>query len=109
MKKVVIGILVAVLAGSLVGPAGAAKKKKKPKAPVPVETQFFMRRDDCATDTDNPHLSLTDSADDVECGSSDQMLVDAYNETGLVDTSILHPAVDGLPLALDVTRDRKST
>lgn len=107
MKKVVIGMLVAVLAASLVGPASAGKKKKKPKAPVPVETTFYMRRDACATDADNPHLSITDSGEDAECASSDQMLVDVYNESGLLDPSTPHAAVDGLPMAVDVARPAK--
>lgn len=105
MKKLITLALVALLAFSVVGPAAAKKKKpKKPAAPVPVELQFFMRRDDCATDVDNPHLSLTDSPEDVECAATDAMLSDVYHDAGLVDPTTAHPAADGVPFTIDPSR-----
>ncbi|HEX2293688.1 MAG TPA: hypothetical protein VHN37_00065 [Actinomycetota bacterium] len=100
MKKVITIGLAGLLAVSLLGPAAAAKKKKKkPPAPAPVELQFFMRRDDCNTDADNPHLSLTD-AEDFDCIPS-ATLNNVYGPEIATD---VYPAADGVPLTLDPTR-----
>lgn len=67
MKKLfVIGLAVGLVAGSLLGPAHA-KKKKKPKppaAPVAVDLKFFLRQD-AASCAESPHefLTLTDGTD----------------------------------------------
>lgn len=104
MKKVIIAVLVTVLALSLIGPATAKKKKRKKAEPTPIELQYFMRRADCGTDADNPHLSLTD-AEDVDCAFATQMAAD----TGAFDMRIPYVAADGLPLTLDVSRTAAGT
>lgn len=94
-------MLVGLLGLAVLGPAAAKKKKpKKPPAPVPVELQFFMRRDNCNSDADNPHLSLTDSPDDVECIPSATL----NNVYGPEIATELYPAADGVPLTLDPSR-----
>ena len=97
MKKIITFVLVGVLAFGVLGPATAKKKAKKP---VPVDLQFFMRRDDCATDADNPHLSLTD-AEDADCFGGASMLNEVLGKEA---TAELYPAADGVPVKLDPTR-----
>lgn len=97
------------VAGALVAPAEAAKKKK-PKKPVPalvqVDQQMFLRGDACAVDA--RALSLVDNAD-AEC---------IYTRAGILYDTIPEsapapvganpwqswPGIDGVPFKLDATK-----
>ncbi|MDQ4124770.1 MAG: hypothetical protein M3134_04100 [Actinomycetota bacterium] len=98
-----------VVVGSF-GVAEAAKKKKKPK-PVPAATQvdqkFFLRRDDCGGDADNPRLSLTDGADEAGnlCGwLFSGILNEVVIRAGDAPTNDAWVMADGLPLTLDTSK-----
>jgi hypothetical protein len=100
VKKTIILVLVAILGISLIGPATAKRKKRKPKAPVPVELPYFLRMDaECTA----PSLSLVD-AEDPDCVYGDGGLADAYQEAGLLDMVAHYVAADGLPFVLDTAR-----
>ena len=66
-------------------------------APVATTRQYYFRRDACGNAADaNRRLSVVKGGEDIGCGgltSAAQPLVDVY------------PAVDGVPVTLDPTRD----
>lgn len=106
-RAIVLALVVGLVAGSLAAPA-VAKKKKKGKKPalVQVDRKFFVRRDDCAGDADNPHLSIVDEADGGNgCGN---LAYGAPNEViGNLDAPFAeaYPATDGVPFVLDASKD----
>lgn len=109
MRKLITLAVVGLLALCLVGPATAKKKPKKPKAPkapvvVPVDQKFFMRRDACATDADNPRLSLEDGPDGACSWDDAGVLYEVLRESGLLDTTTVFPAENGMPLTLDASK-----
>lgn len=67
-------------------------------------TRFYLRRDACGTSNDNPHLSFTSGTD---AGDGCGLLVNAVGVGGTVDQAAFvdFPATDGMPLALDASRD----
>ncbi|HEY7967203.1 MAG TPA: hypothetical protein VID68_09250 [Solirubrobacteraceae bacterium] len=71
---------------------------------TPQTTRFYLRRAACGTTNDNPHLSVTSAADGGDgCG----LIVDSVvGLGGNVDQAafIDFPATDGMPLALDTSR-----
>lgn len=108
MRKLITLALVGLLAFCLVGPA-TAKKKKKPKKPpvpvvVPVDQKFYLRRDACATDADNTRLSLEDGEDGACSWDDAGAPNEVYRESGLVDTTTVFAAENGVPLTLDASK-----
>jgi hypothetical protein len=73
-------------------------------AATPGDTQFFLRRDGCGTSSDNPHLSVTSGTD---AGDGCGLIVDQVPLVGTADQGSFtdYPASDGMPLALDTSRD----
>lgn len=108
MKKVLVAVLVGgLVAGALVAPA-AAKKKKKPKAPVPAELTYFLHWDDdgaggCAG---AKHMNLEDTEDPGHgCGPTQQPAQEAYIATGAQPKiEAAWPASVGTPFVLDASR-----
>jgi hypothetical protein len=111
MKRIVgFMLILGLIAGSLAAPA-MAKKKKKPRKPAitQVDQKFFLRRDDCAADDDNTHLSIVDGPD-AGCWLSDAGVL--YDVIGQVftaagedaDLSEPYPATDGVPFVLDASK-----
>lgn len=113
VKRVVIaGLILSLVAGAFAAPAVAAKKKKKKKpAVVQVDQKYYMRRDACGTDADNPRLSLLDGPDGA-CWFSDagilyELIATAAENGAPLDASILwepYPAEDGVPFVLDAAK-----
>lgn len=71
----------------------------------PGGTTFYLRRDGCGTANDNPHLSVTSGTD---AGDGCGLIVNAaVGVGGDVDQAafIDFPATDGLPVALDTSRN----
>jgi hypothetical protein len=73
-------------------------------AATPQTTRFYLRRDGCATSSDNPHLSTTSGTD---AGDGCGLLINSV--TGLggdVDQNAFvdFPSTDGMPVALDTGR-----
>ncbi|MDQ3956964.1 MAG: hypothetical protein M3273_01445 [Actinomycetota bacterium] len=106
-RALVVGLLTALVAGSLLGPAQAKKKKPpKPVVPVQVDLSYFLRRDgaDCADPT-HVFLSLTD-AEDIDPGSCGNnfygVLGDAAGTTPMVYAT---RDADGVPVTLDATKE----
>lgn len=126
MKKlVVVGLILGLIAGSLVAPAAAAKKKKKKKppvvvvAPVPTDVNYYLHRNSCGEATDETTLSTIDEDGEGgdDCGAVESGLVtEVFTTTGQdpstpgVDTGpdkTTWAATDGVPLVLDATKDIK--
>jgi hypothetical protein len=110
MKKALVLALVATLvAGALVAPATAKKKKGKKPVVSQLDQRYYLRRDGCGSDNDNTRLSTTDGPD-VGCWYSDSgILYDVVTELFAaagedIDLSEAYPAADGLPLKLDATK-----
>lgn len=110
MKKLLTAALIGgLIAGSLVGPAAAAKKKKpKPKPLVPVERTYFLHWDDdgaggCAG---MQHMNLQDTEDPGHgCGPTQQPAQEVYIATeAQPKIEAAWPASEGLPVVLDTTR-----
>src|SRR3712207_1881480 len=88
-KTLVTGMVVALVAGCLLAPATAAKKKpKKPKPPVVVEpvqtdTTFFLRRSGCGAAENETSLSVVDGpdVDGDDCGGLESGLATEIMET----------------------------
>ena len=102
-----VSMMAAVVATSLLGPAEAAKKKKKPKAPAPVQADatYFLRRDgECGTDGVT-FLSLVDApdVDPGSCGNSNYGI--PANATGADPVVYGTREADGVPVTLDATKD----
>jgi hypothetical protein len=107
MKRIVgFMLILGLIAGSLAAPAMAKKKKPRKAAAVQVDQKFFVRQDDCASDADNPRLSIVDGPDGGSgCGN---LAYGAPNEViGTVDVPItsVFPAADGVPFVLDGSKD----
>ena len=107
MKKILATALAGGLVlGALVAPA-AAKKKKKPKAPVPVasEVKYFLRWDGDGTTCDAQYLSIEDAEDGGSgCESIGLPAQEVLIATGQGALTHEWPAQDGLPFVLDATR-----
>lgn len=107
MRKLITLALVGLLAFCLIGPATAKKKKpRKPTTPVVVQVdqKFYLRRDACATDADNPRLSLEDGEDGACSWDDAGALHEVYRESGLIDPTNVFPAENGMPLTLDASK-----
>lgn len=118
MKKlVVVGLILGLIAGSLVAPAAAAKKKKKKKppvvvvAPVPTDVNFYLHRDKCVDSNDATTLSTSDDADEGDgCGAVESGLITEALTTAGQDPSgsvdrVTWEATDGVPFVFDATKD----
>jgi hypothetical protein len=69
--------------------------------PKKTSTPFYLRRDDCGGDADNPHLSVVDGTDPGDsCGFVVGILGPGAE---LAELSVDYPATDGLPATLDAT------
>jgi hypothetical protein len=75
----------------------------------PQATRFYLRRDGCGTSNDNPHLSTTNGTDAGDgCGLIINSVVGVggdVDQGAFVD----FPASDGMPLALDTSRNITGT
>jgi hypothetical protein len=75
----------------------------------PQTTRFYLRRDGCGTSNDNPHLSTTNGTDAGDgCGLIINSVVGVggdVDQGAFVD----FPASDGMPLALDTSRNITGT
>ncbi len=107
MKKLMVTALtLGLLAGSLIAPAEAAKKKKKPKppaAPVSVDQKFFLRQDATPCSAAHEHLSLTDGTD-LSCFYTGGGLPNEVRAqtTGPIITD--WAAEDGVPFVFDTAK-----
>jgi hypothetical protein len=102
-----LGLILGMVAGSL-SVADAAKKKRKIVKYLPTETSFFLRRDDCGGDADNPHLSIIDDVDGgTGCGSAFAGAPEEFfiNADGAPFAPTVFPATDGVPKLIDASRD----
>lgn len=132
-KTLVAGIVVALVAGCLLAPATAAKKKKpkKPKPPVvvePVQTDvtYFLRRSDCTGDAAETTLSIVDGPDEegdecgaLESGIATEAMLTAGQDPPAVGTPagdvdagpdrVVWTAEDGVPFVLDATKEIAGT
>ncbi len=107
MKKLMVTALtLGLLAGSLIAPAEAAKKKKKPKppaAPVSVDQKFFLRQDATPCSAAHEHLSLTDGTD-LSCFYTDAGVgYEAANQVAAIPTAEW-AAEDGVPFVFDTAK-----
>src|SRR5579862_611863 len=72
---------------------------------TPQTTRFYLRRDACGTSNDNPHLSTASGTDGGDgCGlivNSVVGLGGTADQAAFID----FPATDGMPLALDASRE----
>lgn len=122
MKKTVIAVLAfGLVAGSLVGPATAKKKKpRKPPVtagPVAVDQTFFLRNVVGECDDANYVLLAADGPDEVECGThfaggpgvvSSTAADSACDPTGNFGCNFLtFNAGENVPFVLDATKDVK--
>lgn len=114
MKKLlIVGLTAALVAGSLIAPADAKRKKKKKPKPTPTvavlqptDVNFYLRRDACGEDNDNPRISLEDGPDEGdECPYLEQPVQEVMIEAGEGALTDIYPATDGVPLTLDATRN----
>jgi hypothetical protein len=100
-RPVVLLLVIALVAGAFTSSALAAKKKK-PKKPVPVavDTTFHIVWDGegCALSTTTDAANAEEACADIFWGALGQELSDG---------PALIPAVDGLPLAIDVSKPIK--
>ncbi|MGH2730964.1 MAG: hypothetical protein ACRDJI_10215 [Actinomycetota bacterium] len=107
-KTIITALVLGLLAGSLVAPADAKKKKKKPKAPslVQVDQQMFLRGDGCTVEA--RALSTEDNADTECIYTRAGLLYDTIPESAPAPAGAnpwqTWPAVDGIPLKLDATK-----
>ncbi len=107
MKKYVgLFLLVGLVVGSLIGPAEAAKKKKKkPAAPVPVAANFYIR-DQVAGCDDDPILSTEDGPDEYACSFvTNGIPNEALARAGQDPDAYRIVATSGVPFVLDATKD----
>lgn len=107
MKRIIgFTLILGLIAGSLAAPAMAKKKKPRKPAAVQVDQKFFVRRDDCAGDADNPHLSITDGPDGGNgCGGTVDGLPNEVIGQVDVPATETFPATDGVPFVLDASKD----
>jgi hypothetical protein len=78
-------------------------------ASTPQSTRFYLRRDGCGTSNDNPHLSTTNGTD---AGDGCGLIINSVAGVGGdVDQGAFvdFPASDGMPLALDTSRNITGT
>ena len=129
-KTLVSGLVVALVAGCLLAPATAAKKKKprKPKPPVvapqPVQTDvnYYLRRSGCGADVNETTLSIVDGPDEDgdDCGAPETGLPTEVMETLGQDPPAAGPlnlgpdatiwnATDGIPFVLDATKEVRAS
>jgi hypothetical protein len=94
-------------------------KKRVPNLPVtgtvsftsatPNTTEFYVRRDGCGTTSDNPHLSVQTGTDvGSGCGSLINGVIGAGGDAD-AGAFVDYPSVDGMPLALDSSRNVTGT
>lgn len=108
-KVLAVALAVGLVGGALIGSAEAAKKKKKPKtppAPVQVEQKMYLVGDGC--DAEVRGISVTDTADVHTCAYWQGGAPSEYGEPAMTAAGravwIPWPALDGIPLKLDVTK-----
>lgn len=95
-------IVLTLVVGALAAPATAKKKKKKKKiAPVAVDLSYFLRRDNCRSDNDNPHLSVTDGPDQACALVDTGVFAELYDESGAASPWEAYPASNGTPFKLN--------
>lgn len=107
-KLIALALLGGMIAGSLSMADAATRKKRKIVKYIPQDRTFFLRRDDCGTETDNPHLSVIDDVDGgTGCGSAGAGLPEEViiNADGAPIFQSVFPALDGVPALLDATKD----
>lgn len=112
MKRVlVVGLVLGLLAGSLIGPAEAKKKKKKKPPPaaaaVPVDVNYYLRNDGDGCDAANLRLSTTDTTTGASCIATDGTVNEINMMRGEKPTTLVFNAADGLPLVLDASKEIK--
>jgi hypothetical protein len=94
-------------------------KKRVPQLPVtggvtfaaatPNTSLFYVRRDGCGTSNDNPHLSISTGTDAGSgCGSLINGVVGAGGDAD-AGAFVDYPSTDGMPLALDASRNITGT
>jgi hypothetical protein len=94
-------------------------KKRVPQLPVtggvafaaatPSTSLFYVRRDGCGTSNDNPHLSISTGTDAGSgCGSLINGVVGAGGDVD-AGAFVDYPSTDGMPLALDSSRNVTGT
>jgi hypothetical protein len=72
---------------------------------TPQTSRFYLRRDGCGTSNDNPHLSTTGGTDGGDgCGLIVNAVVGLGGDADQ-GAFIDFPATDGMPLALDASRN----
>lgn len=70
---------------------------------------FYVRRDGCGTSNDNPHLSISTGTDAGSgCGSLINGVVGAGGDAD-AGAYVDYPSTDGMPLALDASRNITGT
>lgn len=107
-RSVVVLVALGLLAGALVAPADAKKKKKPPATPVPVELKFYPHHTpDGATPegcTGAYFMDLKGETKDTTCSNSTQVAQEVYAATGQELVSYTYPATEGVPFVLDASR-----
>ncbi len=105
-KALAVVLAVGLVGGAMAGSAEAAKKKKKPKAPVQVDQQMFLVGDGCNAEVRG--ISITDTADVHTCAYWQGGALSEYGEPAMTAAGrpvwIPWPALDGVPLKLDATK-----
>jgi len=117
----VVGVAVASSTVTITTPkeGQSISKRKVPSIPVtgtvsfaaatPNTSLFYVRRDGCGTSNDNPHLSISTGNDAGSgCGSLINGIVGAGGDAD-AGAFVDYPAMDGMPLALDASRNITGT
>jgi hypothetical protein len=97
----------------------SVSQKRVPNLPVyggvtfaaanPTTSLFYVRRDGCGTSSDNPHLSVSTGTDAGSgCGSLINGVVGAGGDAD-AGAFVDYPSTDGMPLALDATKQITGT
>jgi hypothetical protein len=109
-RLVAVALIGGMVAGGVTVAEGAKKKKKKKPVPVQVDTKYFLRADGSDNvPEDNLRLSIEDGADAGNgYGWAEYGLLNEVTTQGDVSEFIVSetwPAVDGLPLKLDASKN----
>lgn len=106
-RAVVVLVALGLLAGALVAPADAKKKKKKtpPATMAPGELKYFLHYPDdgaggCTAAT---HMDLQDSPD-TGCSYTFQAAQEGFEAAGQDLLAYVYPATEGTPFILDASR-----
>ena len=110
-RSIVVLVALGLLAGALVAPADAKKKKKKPVRAVtlvPAELKFYPHHTpDGATPegcTGAYFMDLKADTADTTCSNSAQVAQEVYAAAGDELISYSYPATEGVPFVLDASR-----